>query len=47
MPVPREQLPVLLPLDVRPTGTGNPLAELEDFVNTTCPDLRGGRPARD
>ena len=41
MPVPREQLPVLLPLDVRPTGTGNPLAELEDFVNTTCPTCGG------
>ena len=41
VPVPREQLPVLLPLDVRPTGTGNPLAELEDFVNTTCPTCGG------
>jgi leucyl-tRNA synthetase len=44
VPVPREQLPVLLPLDLRPTGTGNPLAELEDFVNTTCPQCAG--PAR-
>ena len=42
--VPREQLPVRLPLDIRPTGTGNPLAELEDFVNTTCPSCGG--PAR-
>jgi leucyl-tRNA synthetase len=41
VPVPREQLPVLLPLDVRPTGTGNPLAEREDFVNTTCPACGG------
>jgi leucyl-tRNA synthetase len=41
VPVPREQLPVLLPLDVQPTGTGNPLAELEDFVNTTCPACGG------
>ena len=41
VPVPREQLPVLLPLDVRPTGTGNPLAELEDFVDTTCPACGG------
>ncbi|HTQ69855.1 MAG TPA: class I tRNA ligase family protein [Solirubrobacteraceae bacterium] len=41
VPVPREQLPVLLPLDVRPTGTGNPLAELEDFVNTACPTCGG------
>ena len=41
VPVPREQLPVLLPLDIRPTGTGNPLAELDEFVNTTCPTCGG------
>jgi leucyl-tRNA synthetase len=44
VPVPREQLPVLLPLDLRPTGTGNPLAELDEFVQTTCPSCGG--PAR-
>jgi leucyl-tRNA synthetase len=44
VPVPSEQLPVLLPLDIRPTGAGNPLAELEEFVNTTCPGCGG--PAR-
>jgi leucyl-tRNA synthetase len=44
VPVAREQLPVLLPLDIRPTGAGNPLAELEEFVHTTCP--RCGGPAR-
>src|SRR6185436_15793805 len=37
-PVPEEQLPVTLPLDVPFTGReGNPLAKHEAFVNTTCP----------
>lgn len=40
VPVPDEDLPVLLP-DVKvyePTGTGeSPLANIEDWVNTTCP----------
>jgi leucyl-tRNA synthetase len=40
-PVPREQLPVILPLDVKPTGAGNPLAERADFVETTCPACGG------
>ncbi len=44
VPVPREQLPVVLPLDIVPTGTGNPLAEDEEFVNATCPGCGG--PAR-
>jgi leucyl-tRNA synthetase len=44
VPVPREQLPVHLPLDLRPTGAGNPLAEREDFVQTVCPRCDG--PAR-
>ena len=39
--VPVEQQPVLLPLDVVPTGEGNPLAERADFVNTTCPTCGG------
>ncbi len=37
----REQLPVILPLDLTPTGTGNPLAEREDFVHTSCPSCGG------
>ncbi|MCW3067731.1 MAG: tRNA synthetase class [Solirubrobacterales bacterium] len=41
VPVPRERLPVKLPLDLHPTGTGNPLAEASEFVNTTCPNCGG------
>jgi leucyl-tRNA synthetase len=41
VPVPLERLPVLLPLDLRPTGAGNPLAEREDFVRTACPRCGG------
>jgi leucyl-tRNA synthetase len=41
VPVPKEQLPVLLPLDITPTGVGNPLAELDEFANTTCPSCGG------
>jgi leucyl-tRNA synthetase len=44
VPLAKEQLPVLLPLDLKPTGEGNPLAEREDFVNTSCPSCGG--PAR-
>ena len=45
VPVPEEQLPVVLPTDVEFTGEGgSPLARLESFVNTTCP--RCGGPAR-
>ncbi|MGA9314015.1 MAG: class I tRNA ligase family protein [Solirubrobacteraceae bacterium] len=41
VPLPKEELPVILPLDLTPTGTGNPLAEREDFVQTTCPKCSG------
>jgi leucyl-tRNA synthetase len=41
VPIPQAQLPVLLPLDLKPTGEGNPLAEREDFVRTTCPGCGG------
>jgi leucyl-tRNA synthetase len=44
VPVPVESQPVLLPLDLVPTGAGNPLAEREDFVRTSCP--RCGGPGR-
>ena len=47
VPVPEDQLPVLLPdiKDWMPTGTGvSPLAAIDSFVNTTCPIC--GQPAR-
>ena len=37
VPVPEEELPVLLPSEVEITGHGNPLEKLEEFVNTKCP----------
>jgi leucyl-tRNA synthetase len=44
VPVPEDQLPVILP-DVehyQPTGTGeSPLANIPEFVNTTCPKCGG------
>ncbi len=46
VPLPKEQLPVALPLDITPTGTGNPLAELRSFVESTCP-LCGGPAERE
>jgi leucyl-tRNA synthetase len=44
VPVPTEELPVVLPRDVEPTGEGNPLAERPDFLDATCPACGG--PAR-
>src|SRR6185312_14234746 len=37
VPVPRDQLPVVLPQDLTIDGSGRPLAEDADFVNTSCP----------
>jgi leucyl-tRNA synthetase len=37
VPVPVEDLPVVLPRDIKPTGEGNPLAERPDFVDVPCP----------
>ena len=37
VPVPDDQLPVLLPEDVDIEGGGSPLARLPEFVETTCP----------
>ncbi len=44
VPVPEEDLPVVLPEDCIPDGTGNPLDRREDFVRVACP--RCNTPAR-
>jgi leucyl-tRNA synthetase len=42
VPVPEEDLPVLLPTDVKFSGKGNsPLATSESFVHATCPKCDG------
>jgi leucyl-tRNA synthetase len=42
VPVPEDQLPVELPLNIPITGEkGSPLAHLPEFVNTTCPKCGG------
>ena len=42
VPVPEEDLPVLLPYDVKFSHDGkSPLAKNEDFVHTTCPKCGG------
>jgi leucyl-tRNA synthetase len=41
VPVPEQDLPVLLPMDVSFTGAGgNPLDKVNSFVTTTCPQCR-------
>jgi leucyl-tRNA synthetase len=37
VPVPDDQLPVVLPEDCVPDGSGNPLNKRADFLNCTCP----------
>ncbi|MCC6075979.1 leucine--tRNA ligase [Pseudomonas sp. GCM10022188] len=37
VPVPAEQLPVVLPEDVVPDGTGSPLAKMPEFYECSCP----------
>jgi len=44
VPVPDEQLPVLLPEDLVPDGSGNPLAKSPAFYECKCPKCGG--PAR-
>jgi len=44
VPVPLDELPVVLPRDLMPSAEGNPLAERPDFVEAECPSC--GRAAR-
>jgi leucyl-tRNA synthetase len=44
VPVPEEQLPVVLPEDLVPDGSGNPLARCAAFYECSCPKC--GQPAR-
>jgi leucyl-tRNA synthetase len=44
VPVPEDQLPVVLPEDLMPDGSGSPLARSPAFYETTCPSC--GSPAR-
>jgi leucyl-tRNA synthetase len=44
VPVPEEDLPVVLPEDVEFTGHGSPLKDIPEFVNVACPKC--GRDAR-
>ena len=44
VPVPDDQLPVVLPEDCVPDGSGNPLNKRRDFLDCQCP--RCNRPAR-
>jgi len=44
VPVPDDQLPVVLPVDCVPDGSGNPLNKRADFLHCSCP--RCGKSAR-
>ncbi len=44
VPVPEDQLPVVLPEDVEFTGVGSPLKEMPEFYETSCPSC--GKDAR-
>lgn len=44
VPVPDKDLPVVLPDDCVPDGSGSPLKKLESFINCECPNC--GAPAR-
>ena len=41
VPVPADQLPVLLPEEVTFDGVGSPIKKMESFINTSCPKCGG------
>jgi len=41
VPVPEDQLPVVLPEDVVPDGAGSPLARMPEFYECSCPKCGG------
>ena len=41
VPVPDDQLPVVLPEDVVPDGAGSPLVKMPEFFEVSCPTCRG------
>jgi len=44
VPVPEQDLPVVLPVDLVPDGSGNPLNKSDAFLRVNCPSC--GKPAR-
>jgi leucyl-tRNA synthetase len=44
VPVPEQDLPVVLPEDLVPDGSGNPLNKCASFLNVACPQC--GKPAK-
>jgi leucyl-tRNA synthetase len=44
VPVPEKDLPVVLPTNLVPDGSGNPLNKSADFLNVPCPQC--GKPAK-
>ena len=41
LPVPEDQLPVVLPENVEFDGSGSPIKKMDSFINTTCPSCGG------
>lgn len=41
VPVPDEQLPVELPVDINFDGSGSPLKKMDSFIQTSCPSCGG------